>query len=311
MQILFRPEEERKVILSDIESQKILSISSNFKSIARALYFDNYDLPCPIMVEVLKEDGTFEKVVLRKTRHGDVQKEVVVLRALHDFGLPVPQILVEPFENENAEWCAVYSLLSGENLQKLSSRSEEDLEQTKVLLIEAVQKLASAGEYISKHKTLKDLPRISLIEELENVRRDNEWTQDSLYKSAIKFLEVKLTTVTTPLILSNGDYQPGNFLAENGRITGFLDFESVSFQDPMMGFVKYPIYDLIPLSRTNVIEYFLETMGFTQEEFSLRLILGCLKILKKEIPLEGGDGEMREYRDRVLSILKKELGRSG
>lgn len=308
MKTLFRTEEERKVVLSDLEEKEILAVDPSFQSIAKAIYFDNYDLPCPIMVEILKMDGLLNRVVLRKARHGDVQKEVAVLKVLREYGLPVPEVLSEPFENENKEQCAIYSFLSGENLQKLSSESEEGLERAKRLLVEAVQKLASAGEYISQHHVLKNLPRISLVQELQNIRQDeNKWLKDSLYVSVVEFLNPKLEVVTTPLILSNGDYQPGNFMTENGRITGFLDFESPSFQDPMMGFVKYPIYDLRPLSRTDLIDYFLETMRFTRQEFSLRLILGCLKILKKEIPLNGGDTEMEEYRNRVLGILKEEM----
>ena len=106
-------------------------------------------------------------------------------------------------------------------------------------------------------------------------------------------------------MLSNGDYQPGNFLTQDGKITGFLDFESPSFQDPMMGFVKYPIYDLDPLGKTDVVKTFLEKKGFSEDDFNYRLALGCLKILKKEIPVSGGDKETEEYRDRVLILLKK------
>jgi aminoglycoside phosphotransferase len=304
----FRTEKERVVVLSNLEIEKILSINPNFVSISKSVYFDNYDLPCPIQIEVERLDGNSEKVVLRKNRHGDVQLEVDVFHALNEFGLPVPKVLVEPFKNENGERCSVYSLLPGTNLQKLSSGSEDNLIQAKKLLIEAIQALSKASEFISHHKIFNEIPKISLKQELENIEeKDDEWLTDPFFQSAINFLKPKIDAIRTPLILSNGDYQPGNFLVLDEKLSGFLDFESASFQDPLMGFVKYPIYDLRPLSRTNLIDDFLKTMNFTREEFSIRLILGCMKILQKEIPLNGGDQEIHEYRTRVLAILKKEL----
>jgi Phosphotransferase enzyme family len=307
----FRTEKERKVTLSRREQEKILDIDPSFISISQSIYFDNYDLPCPVRVEVKTADDNFRKVVLRKTRHGDIRLEVKMLQSLHKFGLPVPQVLSKPFKNEYGEWCAIYSFLPGENLQKLSSRSEEGLQQAKELLIQAVQKLISASEFIATQKELKDLPRITLTQELEKItQKKDAWLADPLFQSAVTYLGNKLPAINTPLVLTNGDYQPGNFLAQGNRLTGFLDFESPSFQDPMMGFVKYPIYDLKPLSRTDIIDRFLDAMGFSRKDYSIRLILGCLKILQKEIPLKNGDEEMSSYGVRVYSILKKELDKS-
>jgi hypothetical protein len=137
--------------------------------------------------------------------------------------------------------------------------------------------------------------------------KDNLWLQEKVYRDAIQKLQAILPNIDTPLVLSNGDYQPGNFLTQGGEITGFLDFESPSFQDPMMGFVKYPIYDLYPLGRTDVVKVFLDRKGFYEKDFNTRLALGCLKILKKEIPVTDGDEETQEYRRRVLSLLNKSL----
>lgn len=75
----------------------------------------------------------------------------------------------------------------------------------------------------------------------------------------------------------------------------------------MMGFVKYPIYDLYPLGRTDVVKLFLDKKGFSEQDFNYRLALGCLKILRKEIPVSGGNKETKKYRDRVLALLKKSI----
>ncbi len=305
---LFRTEEERKVVLTAKEHESILGSDPSFQSISGSAYFDNYDLPCPIRVSVATKNNKHVSVVLRKTRHGNVENEVKILRALKEFGLLVPEVLAEPFQNEEGEYAAIYSLLPGENLQKLSMRSEEDLAKAKELLIDAVIRLTDATDFIEKHAVSKTIPSISLMSELDKLNtEDNPWFKEEIFQTAIRKLRGIFENIKTPLVLSNGDYQPGNFLAHDGKITGFLDFESPSFQDPMMGFVKYPIYDLRPLSRTNLIKTFLDRRGFSDEDFKYRLALGCLKILKKEIPVSGGDEETQKYRNRVLDLLTKSL----
>ena len=305
---LFRTEEERKINLTQNEQDKILGIDPSFKSISQAVYFDNYDLPCPVRVTIETKDGNTKTVVLRKNRHGDVRKEIQLINALKEYGLPVPEVLVEPFETEDDEYAAVYSLLPGENLQKLSMRSDDDLIKAKELLVQAVIKLMDASDYIKQHEVAKILPDITLGDELKLLNsEDNPWLNEKAYQDAIQKLQKIIPTIDTPLVLSNGDYQPGNFLTQDGKITGFLDFESPSFQDPMMGFVKYPIYDLHPLGRTDIVQLFLDKKGFSEKDFNIRLALGCLKILKKEIPVIDGDEETQEYRYRVLSLLDKSI----
>lgn len=304
----FRTEEERKITLTQKEQEKILQIDPSFQTISGAAYFDNYDLPCPVRVSVTTKDNKIVTVVLRKNRHGDVKKEIQIMRALKEFGLPVPEILSEAFETEDGKYVAIYSLLPGENLQKLSMRSENDLTLAKELLVRAIIQLVEATDFIKKHEVSKILPSITLTDELETLKtKDNLWLGEKMYQVAIQKLEKILPSIETPLVLSNGDYQPGNFLTQDGEITGFLDFESPSFQDLMMGLVKYPIYDLYPLARTDLVKTFLDRKGFSEKNFNYRLVLGCLKILKKEIPVSGGDDKTQEYRSRVLALLKKTL----
>jgi len=305
---LFRIEKKRIVKLTRKEEENILKISPLFQSVSKSVYFDNYDLPCPILVEVKTKYGELKKMVLRKTRQGNVKKEVQIIKLLEEFGLPVPKILHLPFKNENGEYVAIYSLLPGENLQKLSMGSKKELNEAKRLLILAVTKLMNTTQFIRRSKLSRVLPTITLDSELKNLNtKENPWFKEERFQSAIKKLKIATKNINTPLVFSNGDYQPGNFLAKNGKISGFLDFESPSFQDPLMGFVKYPIYDLIPLSRINLIKLFLKRNNFSRKDFNIRLAIGCLKTLKKEIPVNGGNKEVQKYRKRVLNLLDKSL----
>lgn len=304
----FRTEEERQITLSAIEEQRILKIDLSFETIKAAVYFDNYDLPCPVKLSLAKKDGGSVSVVLRKSRHGDINKEVQIFRALKEYGLPVPDVLVEPFRAEDGEYAAVYSLLPGEDLQKLSMRSPAGLELSKKLLVDAVVRLIDATGFIKNHAVGRSLPEVTLASELEAVNvPNNPWYQSELFRSAIARLQPVIEDARTTLVFTNGDYQPGNFLTENGVITGYLDFENPSFQDPLMGFVKYPIYDLLPLGRTNIVQVFLDRMGYSEQDFRCRLALGCLKTLQREIPVSGGDEETEQYRARVLALLQKSV----
>jgi len=262
----FRSEEEREVGLTPGEQKAILDSDPEFRSITKAVYFDNYDLPCPILVTVATDVGE-QGLVLRKTRHGDVRREVQILALLSEYGLPVPAVLAEPFVNEQGETAAVYSLLPGENLQKLSSRSEEGLGCAKNLLIEAVGKLAAATGFVGSSRIARSMPRKTLAAQLASVKEEaHPWTEHDTFRQTADYLGRIIPEIDTPLVLTNGDYQPGNFLAENGKLTGFLDFESPLFQDPLIGFAKYPIYDLRPLSRTDLVERFVEQNGFTMAD---------------------------------------------
>src|ERR1017187_10089139 len=137
METQFRTEDQRRAALTESEKKTILGIDPSFHGITQATYFDNYDLPCPIRVEVETKENKSKVVVLRKTRHGNVEEEARMFRALKEYGLPVPEILSGPFRNEEGDDVAIYSLLEGENLQKLSMRSEDDLQEAKRLLVEA------------------------------------------------------------------------------------------------------------------------------------------------------------------------------
>lgn len=65
---LFRTEEERKVTLTQKELENVLKIDPQFQSVSEAVYFDNYDLPCPVRVSVKTKDNQIVTIVLRKNR---------------------------------------------------------------------------------------------------------------------------------------------------------------------------------------------------------------------------------------------------
>ena len=83
-------------------------------------------------------------------------------------------------------------------------------------------------------------------------------------------------------------------------MTGFVDFEAACFQDPLIGFAKYPIYDIHPMNRAGLIDSMLESLGFSPRDFAPRLALGCLMTLQNEIPVRPATADERSYKDHVL-----------
>jgi len=118
-----------------------------------------------------------------------------------------------------------------------------------------------------------------------------------------------MPAISEPLVFTNGDYQPANFLTEEGELSGVVDFELAALQDPLVGFAKYPIYDMYPLNGAGVVDDFLESCGYSWKDFAPRLALGCLITLQREIIVEGGDEHEHRYRERVITLLYHALDR--
>jgi hypothetical protein len=117
---------------------------------------------------------------------------------------------------------------------------------------------------------------------------------------AVDLIRPYLAQVSEPLVFTNGDYQPANFLTDGENVTGFLDFEYGCFRDYLFGFVKYVIYDLHPHNKGGMIPALFRRTRPSPFDFALRMAVGCLKTLQREIPFEGGDDD---YRVHVLGLL--------
>jgi hypothetical protein len=196
------------------------------------------------------------------------------------------------------------SLLPGIDLQKFSMGSPDRLEASKRIFLEGISRLSALTGPLSEAFDGRGIPRRTLLEQFE-VAADgaSDWWGVPAFRSASEALRPVLGSIDTPLVFTNGDYQPGNFLTDGHTVTGFLDFEGACFQDPLIGFAKYPIYDLHPLNKGGIIEYMLGALGYTQHDFAPRLALGCLTILRKEIAAHESPAEDPSYREHVLALL--------
>lgn len=298
---MFRKKEELVTHLSQNEKDLILSAYPEGTIIEEAHFFDNYNLPCPIKVKIVIPTGESKFVVLRKKRHGVAKLEAAILPLLSKCGLPVAKVIAGPKHD-----ALVLSLLEGENLQHFSMRSKRHAEKAKELLTESFIRLESVTQKISQDAA-ELLPRFTLADELDIISGEGPWNGEKVFKEAVDFLFPLLPQISTPLVFTNGDYQPANFLTDGKRITGFVDFEGAQFCDPLLLPCKYITHDLHPLNKAGFIDFYLKKRGYTKHAFSIRLALFCLITLHYEIPVHPTDQGKQEYQKHVLRLLKESL----
>ncbi len=295
--------------LSIFQENLILSLFPHGGRITQAHYFQSDYLPSPMRVLISLPNCEQRNVVLRISRKPfGVERETRLLPILSRFGLPVPTVLSEITSDPNdahAGSMTVLSFLVGENLQTWSCKSATDMEMASGMLFEAVTRLHQLTEPLSQEKIFDWLPRKSLADELQDViRAAGFWIKTSVFSKAVEKLMPALNSIQTPLVFSNGDYQPGNFLSNGKELTGFVDFESACFEDPHVGFAKYRIYDLHPLNKAGVVERYLNINNLSESDFAPRLAARCLWTLQNEIPVSERN---RDYGRHVLKLLENSL----
>jgi aminoglycoside phosphotransferase (APT) family kinase protein len=297
--------------LTPSQQALILSLFPPGARITRASYFQE-NRPCPLQVCVRTAEGSPSEVVLRLSRNrGGVETEASMLPILARLGLPVAAVLAGPASDPHQpdEWpVTVLSLLPGETLQSWSERSAAGLEWSIGTVIEAVALLHGVTEALQQSPEAARLPRKTLLSELEFMRmRGGAWVETNLFHEAVRRLQPVLAQIEAPLVFSNGDYQPANFLSDGQKLTGIVDFEKACFEDPLLTFARYPVYDLRPLSRSALLDRYLDSRGLSARDFAPRVALFCLRTLQTKVPVAGGTPEQSARRRHVLALLHGSL----
>lgn len=295
--------------LSEFQKSLILSVFPRGSHIAAAQYFQREYLPSPMRVRVSLPDGRSQTVVLRLSRRmRGVEREARVLPVLSRLGLRVPQVLAGPSVDPSGEIpgaMTVLSLLPGRDLQTWSCASPAGLGTASQLVLEAVGRLHQLTEALGEEGIAAELPHTTMMAELDNlVSRESPWVHEPMFMDAVHYLEPIVASIQTPLCFSNGDYQPGNFLSDGKHLTGFVDFENACFADPHIGFAKYRIYDLHPLSKTGLVERYLRTHDLSERDFAPRMAVRCLWTLQREVPVSK---KHEEYGTHILRLLDSAL----
>jgi aminoglycoside phosphotransferase (APT) family kinase protein len=293
--------------LTAFQKAFVLSLFPAGSRILSARYMQELT-PCPIHITVSLPGGAEEQVVLRLGRNfGGVSHEASVFPVLARLGLPVPVVLAGPLSDPQdvvAGKMTLNSLLPGKTLQEWSEQPGGGLEFALKMAVEAISRLHGLTEHLLQEGMGDKLPRKNLFPYLYALMQSgNRWMQEPGVKAATERLAPLVKAVTTPLVFSNGDYQPANFLADDGRLSGFVDFEKACFEDPLITLARYPVYRLNPLDQAGVVSRFLQERGFSEADFAPRLALFCIRTLVTKVPVSGGTLAQQERREHVLSVL--------
>ena len=176
------------------------------------------------------------------------------------------------------------------------------------LVLGAVARLHQLTEAVRQDAVIDVLPHNTLLSELHGIlARGGPWFGEHMFVEAVETVLPVVKAIETPLVFSNGDYNPGNFLFDGEKVTGFVDFQFACFEDPHIGFGKYWTYDWYPLNKAGIVERYLETQSLTLADFAPRLAVRCLWTLARGIAVEGGDNAHRMYRERILELLRDAL----
>ena len=243
-----------------VQSFLLSVLPSGSQIIETQSYRPDY-LRYPIRVSVRTQQGDLQHCVVKKGNKRDlIEHEARVLRALTEWGIPVPTVLgelTELSEETGNGALMVLSELPGRPLPWLGITSLAEAELTCHLLIDGVTRLHRLTEQVRKHDIAATLPQCTLASEFEDVVQSaGDWFQQDLFARAIEQLNDVLTHITTQPVFSNGDYNPLNFLYDGEALTGFVDFEGACLgtfaparlaSDKPMAMACFRLFTVLPL----------------------------------------------------------------
>ncbi len=244
---------------------------------------------------------------------GGGEREGKVLPVLARLGLPVPSVLAGPVAHPdypNAGALVVLSELEGHPLPWLDATIDE-LDLTCRLLQQGVAGLHELTREIRQTDVADSLPETPMLAELEGiVARGGPWLEVRTFSEAVQRLMPVVANIQTPLVFSNGDYNPLNFLCDGERLTGWIDFTGACFEDPHIGFAKFVIWAFDSYgwgagAKSGLVERYLYAQNVSRSEFAPRLALRCLWRLQRDVSV-AGDMDAFE-RESILSVLEHAL----
>ncbi|MES2464107.1 MAG: phosphotransferase [Armatimonadota bacterium] len=298
--------------LTDFQQRLVLSLFPAGAKIAKAEWMQ-WMRPCPVAVDVsVPGFQILYRVVLRRSRNkGGVEREALVLPELASLGLPVPRLLAGPSTDPStSESVTVLNFLPGFRLYDLALHPEMPRVRSCNRAVEAIQMMHDTTDAVLANPIASLLPRRTLLEEWAEQRdRSGDWGNRHEYTETLRQVESACRVASqTPLVFSNGDYQPGNFLTDGHIVTGLLDFEKAGFFDPLLNLARYPVYGIEPLTSAGIATDFCIVNGFTSADFALRVVVFGLRTLRTKFVPDNSQAVPRtEMRDNLLDLIRQSL----
>jgi hypothetical protein len=208
----------------------------------------------------------------------------------------------------------VLSELSGGPLPWLDATLAE-IDVTCRLIQDGVKAMHGLTEAIRREDVAGMLPEKTMLSELEGIlHRGGPWLAVPLFEDAVQRVRRAVADIRTPLVFSNGDYNPLNFLWDGERLNGWIDFTGACFEDPHIGFAKFVIwafdsYGWGPGARAGLVERYLYAQDVSRSEFAPRLALRCLWRLQRDTSVRGQQDAFQ--RTAIAEVLREALASLG
>ena len=177
---------------------------------------------------------------VRRSGNTDVFRQAPLLRALHGAGLPVPDV---PWAGDDEAWFGTPFVMM-ERLEGLpffvwqpDARFDRSPHAVAPLWEQCIDALVELHRFDWRHH-LPDWERpIALHDEITRWDRILAKAPEAAWLAAGRRVRERLLEDTPPAPapgLVHGDYQPGNVLYEDGRMTGIIDWELASIGSPLL-----------------------------------------------------------------------------
>jgi hypothetical protein len=266
----------------------------------------------PVRVRVQTPTSSVVGCVLKDDRFvGGVEREARLLGVLRGLGLPVPQVLAGPTSHPDypdGGQLLVLEEMPGRPLPFGGQASLDEVDLTCRLLPEAIGRLHELTDAVRATAVGAALPARTLLDEYDEIHRvGGPCLEHPQLAAALRALRPALERVATPLVFTNGDYNPINFLHQDGRLTAWLDFTHACFEDPLIDFGKFVAWSYDrgwwSAAKSGLVERFLYDRGLSRAHFAPRLALRCLRLLQTDPNAVPGE----RYYQHMLQTLTEAM----
>ncbi|MCB0188595.1 MAG: phosphotransferase, partial [Caldilineaceae bacterium] len=251
-------------------------------------------LPYPARVTLQTKTGETVVCVLKaSTDQERIVYEAQMLQALADLDLAVPAVLAEPVTVPTEQAPVTLLLVSelpGEPLPWIALNDLDAAYRTCQLVTEGVDRLHALTPDVLAHPISALIPKRTLAAEWEAIRAGGgAWFDVPQFVEAFALVGRLLPQLDTPLVFSNGDYNPLNFLVADGALSGWIDFEHACFEDPTIGFAKFLLwaadaYGWGAGAKAGLVERYLYEHQVAPADFLSRLVLRGLRHVQGTAP---------------------------
>ena len=279
--------------------------------IEQVLRYRAAPLPFPAKLVLATANGPVACVVKVSTEVERLHHEANVLRALEDLDFNAPRVMAGPdvvATSMGQVEVLVMSHLPGEALPWIGVNDVDTADRTCRLLFGAIDDLHALTPRVAAHEVAATVRTWTLDQELAAVcERDSPWVDTRVFRGAVEVLGHSVPHHRVPLVFSNRDYNPLNVLADEGGVTGWVDFEHACFEDPYIGLPKFQFWSEDSgwslATQVGLVERFLYRCQVPPTAFMVRVALRGLTHLHDASPDEPPRVMLSEI-ERAIHVLR-------